>query len=412
MVNINYFAAPGVHHALLNKLTHKGVTSLKNSKNFKSRVSGSRTHFVLPDGTLVTNRGRELLKGNLELKKEKKPASRTEKKKLSTNVQQREYFVNEKVISARVYSYVLAMKAPILHMVTISFPSMVTDDQGFQYLNTWLTVAKQSLHLRDHLYVAERQQNGTVHFHIMVPQYFNIVKANRAMSVILRNEVRKGNLPGYSIFQAKKYNGVDLAKDKHKKVTNFADPRKRKNLVAYITKYVSKGKKPKDGETGKGFKHLAWHNSRGFSSMFTGICLTEMESRFLGIRSQLNFERWFKGEFFDWLPWSTNNPNKLFSGMLRSVNREVLYQEGGPEIKKKLIYMNNEPGAPGWDKPPVYRKYSEDSRQAAYQRESRFRRPKTEEEKLQEEIDFNRQQEYVATLPTFDEWKQSQEIRN
>lgn len=246
----------------------------------------------------------------------------------------REYYVNEKLISARVFSYVSAMKEPVLHMVTISFPTpggkqIVSDDQGFQYLNNWLTVCRETLHLRDYLFVSEYQPTtGTIHFHIMVPQYFNIVKANKVMVTILCNQVRKGALK-WNLQAAKRYNGVDLDKDrKTKKVINFGEPKKRRNLVAYITKYCSKGKKPREGEEAKkGFPHLAWHNSRGFSSMFTGVSLTKAESVSLGIRGMLNFAKIFISEYFSWLPWSANIPPGIFTGMLRTANQAILYND-------------------------------------------------------------------------------------
>jgi hypothetical protein len=253
-------------------------------------------------------------------------------------ISRRQYFVNEKLISARVYAYVSAMKDPVLHVITISFPPVVSDDQGFQYLNNWLTVCRESLHLRDYLFVSEYQENGTIHFHVLVPQYLNIVKANRAMVTILCNQIRKGALD-WNVHAAKRYNGVDLAKDrKTKKPTNFGDPKKRRNLVAYITKYVSKGRKPRAGEDEKkGFPHLAWHNSRGFSSMFTGISITKLEGEFLGIRRLVNFAKIFISEFFSWLPWSANNPPAFYTGMLRTANQAILYNDK-PDIRLQLNF--------------------------------------------------------------------------
>jgi hypothetical protein len=351
-MNGNYFVTPGTHHDLLAKMTHKGVTALKNNRKFKSRITGSRTHCVLPDGTLVDNKTRDSLRGPVELakvvpKKKRLPSGylvpgletdqtdQTEPGTVSTE-KCRKYYVNEKLISARVYAYVSAMKIPVLHMVTISFPPLVTEDQAIRYLNTWLTVCRETLHLREYLRVSERQENGTIHFHLMVPQYFNIVKANRAMMVILLSEIRKGVL-NWHPKGAKKYNGVDIAKDrKTKKVTNFGEPKKRRNLVSYITKYVSKGRKPKmEGDADNGFSHLAWHNSRGFSSMFTGISLTEAEGKFLGLRNLLNFAKKFVGEFFTWLPWSANNPPDIFTKVLRTANQAIMYNDT-PNINLKL----------------------------------------------------------------------------
>jgi hypothetical protein len=401
----NYFVSPGVTDKLLTKMNHKGVTALKNDREFKTRVSGSRTHCVLPDGTLVDNKTRLHLRGAMEISRQAEKRRHTKNPYVlpgTTEKPQRRYYVNEKIISGRVFSYVTAMKNPVLHVVTISFPPVVSDNQGYQYLNTWLTVCRESLHLRQYLWVAERQENGTVHFHVLVPQYFNIVKANRAMMVILSTQVRKGALK-WHIKAAKRYNGVDLAKDrKTKEVTNFADPKKRRNLVAYITKYVSKGRKPKDEtDSSGGFSHLAWHNSRGFSSMFTGVNLTELEARFLGIRTLLNFEKKFDGEFFTWLPWTANQPPAVFNGILRTVNQAIMYCDSG-EIQQKLRYMASNQGAPGWNNRNPYRQYIE-RREAAEIKSPRIKMTDAE---------FLDLQEKNKLLPTLEEWKKQNSKTN
>jgi hypothetical protein len=321
-VRSNFLETPPTHHELVTKMTHKGVTVLKD-RRFSSRLSGSRTHTMLPSGALVDNVTRTALENRpLDPVKAKKriPAGQDpgEPGKPKREV---EYFVNEKLISARTFSYVMAMDKPVLHAFTISFPTCVSDDQGYQYLNTWLTRAGDEIHLRDYLWVAERQPDtGTIHFHILVPQYLNVVKANRIMQVILCTQIKKGKLAWHRS-AAKRYNGVDIAKNRNtKKVTNFGKPGARKALVSYIVKYFSKGKK---NEAKKGFSHYAWHNSRGFSSMMTAITLTELEGKFLGIRNLINMDRTFAGEFFTWIPWK-ESPPRFFSDALRTVNQAIL----------------------------------------------------------------------------------------
>lgn len=331
----NFLETPPTHHELVTKMTHKGVTVLKD-RRFSSRLTGSRTHTMLPSGVLVDNTTRMAL--------ENRPSDPPGKKKRipaggCAGVPQREkreieYYVNEKLISARTFSYVMAMEKPILHAITISFPTCVSDDQGYQYLNTWLTRAGDEIHLKNYLWVAERQpQTGTIHFHVLVPQYLNITKANRIMQVILCTQIKKGKLAWHRS-AAKRYNGVDIAKNRTtKKVTNFGKPGARKALVAYIVKYFAKGKK---NEAKKGFSHYAWHNSRGFSSMMTSITLTELEGKFLGIRNLINMNRTFCGEFFTWIPWKESPPG-FFTEALRSVNRAIL-NKGSTATMLKMNY--------------------------------------------------------------------------
>jgi hypothetical protein len=331
-VRSNFLETPPTHHALVTKMTHKGVTVLKDSR-FGSRVSGSRTHIVRPDGFLIDNETR------MALESPKEKPGRT--KKISnggppeTKKREIQYFVNEKLISARTFSYVMAMDKPVLHAFTISFPLCVSDDQGYQYLNTWLTRCGEEIHLRDYLWVAERQPDtGTIHFHLLVPQYLNVVKANRIMQVILCTQIKKRKL-NWHRSAAKRYNGVDIAKNRNtKRVTNFAKPGARKALVSYIVKYFSKGKK---NQAKEGFSHYAWHNSRGFSSMMTAITLTELEGKFLGVRNLINMDKTFCSEFFTWIPWK-NLPPGFFTDALRTVNRAIL-NKGSTRTMEKINFI-------------------------------------------------------------------------
>lgn len=328
----NFLETPPTHHALVTKLTHKGVTVLKEQR-FNTRMTGSRTHFLRPDGILVDNATRLGLESP-QLQVKKVPGSKQILPLPGNQVtvkREIEYYVNEKLISARTFSYVMAMEKPVLHAFTISFPRCVSDDQGYQYLNTWLTRAGDEIHLRDYLWVAEHQpQTGTIHFHVLIPQYLNVTKANRIMQVILATQIKKGKLAWHRS-AAKRYNGIDIAKNRNtKRVTNFAKPEKRKALVSYIVKYFAKGKK-EDGR--KGFKHYAWHNSRGFSAMQTSISLTEQEGKFLGIRNLINMDRVCKKEFFTWVPW-LERPPEFFTAMLQTVNRAIMNKGPGPTMLK------------------------------------------------------------------------------
>ncbi len=324
----NLLAETTFGHNLRVKLTCSGVTVLKDERIFKKRVSGSRSHTVTPHPLLVPNTALNS-RGNIGAEELAAPVrkTRTQPRPQGEKVT-REYRVNKKLIRHRVFNYLLGQQKPILHAVTISFPLHLADDLGYQALNTWLTVCRQSLHLRDYLYVAERQDNatdtlpGTIHFHLLVPQYLNIVKANRAMAVILANMVRKGKLK-WSIYAAKRYNGVHLGKNKTtKRVTNFALGSSKKALANYITKYISKNDQP--------FTHYAWHNSRGFSAVMTSICLTEAEAKFYGIRQYLNMDKTFAGEFAIFIAWNDIAP-KFFIDVMRLVNSSIL-NKGDPAI--------------------------------------------------------------------------------
>ena len=179
---------------------------------------------------------------------------------------------------------------------------------------------KKKLH--EYLWIAERQpQTNTIHFHLAIPHYMNVQQANRTMKVILINFAKKGGVPFTPRFIGEKYNGVDIQKrkDRHgnKRITNFAEKRGSKALGNYLSKYVSKN----DAE----FSHLAWHNSRAFSCMFTGVSLTEKEFEDVNeFHLMLNQFRVIQSDWCVWGPWAKHPPDKLKQA-LYEINSYVQY---------------------------------------------------------------------------------------
>jgi len=161
-----------------------------------------------------------------------------------------------------------------LYFWTVTFPKSTPDNTAYQAFNTWLTTLRSKdkfgrRFLKNYLWVAERQQNGTVHFHIAIPHKLPVKIANGAMQTILKNLSGKGLVP-FTKSQCKRYNGIDIAKNRNtRRVTNFAIKKGGRALTTYLTKYITKNE--------ASFPHLAWHNSRGFSSLFTGITFTSAQ---------------------------------------------------------------------------------------------------------------------------------------
>lgn len=322
-MSINLLRSPYASDEMIVKCSYNGVTVLKSANSedikagtwipgrFRSRFSGSRSHEITLQGKLRVKPKEQKLP--LSLSKKPKPGPEQPEEEKSTV--DRLYKINKKVIRNRVYAYLLGQKKPILHGVVVSFPPCVTDDLAYRALNTWLTTCRQSLHLRDYLWIAERQPDtGTIHYHALIPQYFNIEKANRAMQTILCNLVRKGKLK-WHIKAAKRYNGVHLQKDKNtRKITNFARPDKSRALANYITKYITKND--------DGYSHFAWHCSRGFSAVFTGVSLTKAEAQYLKIRGLVNRERTFETDQFLFIGWY-RTPD-FFNQLLRIINYAIL----------------------------------------------------------------------------------------
>lgn len=236
------------------------------------------------------------------------------------------YSVNKKEVRTRTYGYLNSQKGrKHLFFFTISFPEGTPDDTCYQAFNTWLTSLRKYKMLREYLWVAERQDGkritkpgklptNTVHFHMLVPHYMNVERANAMMRGTLKNLAKKGAMPGgigdrrdkkaiSYLNGIKNYNGVDICKTKTGRVINFAIERGGKLLASYLTKYVTKN----DAE----FTHLAWHNSRGFSALFTGVTFTFTEFNKHKFSRYLNHVRVFEMNYATFIPWLLGPPPLL-----------------------------------------------------------------------------------------------------
>lgn len=159
---------------------------------------------------------------------------------------------------------------------SVSFPSGCSDSVIYRMFNKWLTNCRKRYNLKTYAWVAERQSNGTLHFHILTPNWMNIQKVNKAMANTINNEVLKGNAT-WNNSSADKYNGVDVDSPqfpKKRQNENRDQYRKRKAtaikgdvrlrmkwIASYLVKYVTKSQEE--------FIHLPYHSSRDVSALFT-----------------------------------------------------------------------------------------------------------------------------------------------
>lgn len=157
---------------------------------------------------------------------------------------------------------------------SVSFPLNSTDDQCFTCWNYWLTALRKRFNLTNYVWVTERQQNGTLHFHMLTNNYMPILSVNRAMSIIINNQVLSG-LMDWGESSLDKFNGVDVDSifnsKRHKKTGKLLNQSELRNwVVKYITKYVTKNSDK--------FQHLCWHCSRSVSILFTSELLPAAEA--------------------------------------------------------------------------------------------------------------------------------------
>lgn len=332
------------------KASISGITFLKGEAQYRTRYTGNKFSAVDINGKLWVKaselkKQKELdywkMKGKPVPKKKKKSPVETgevilqyfndetnasnenlstEQNKAGTELQElstkKTYSVNKKEVRQRILGFMNTQRGKKeLYFFTVTFPKGTADHIAYQAYNTWLTSLRQYRILKNYIWVAERQENGTVHFHIAVPHKMPVKKINAMMAGTLKKFAAKNLIP-FSVYQCRKYNGVDIAKNrKTRKVVNFAVKKGSKALVTYLTKYVTKND--------TGFSHLAWHNSRGYSSIFTGVTFTipEFNSRFK-FRNYLHRDRskWFENDYFFFAPWGDWGPPPELETHLFQVN--------------------------------------------------------------------------------------------
>jgi len=293
-------------------LSIKGVTFLKEGQ-YRKRHSGSKEIVQQPGKGLLLLKDYKRTHAH-EYPKKKKVRSKTTPDSKNYSLESdtkiikkpRLYVIDKKQVTHRILNYTNGMKGEkMLFLWTITFPQGTPDDQAYRLFNIWLTRLRQERMLKDYLWIAERQQNKTVHYHLAVNNRMDVRRANRFMRAAIMRSIDRGELK-WTRHDAAKYNGVDISKNrKTKRVTNFAKKKNEKALAHYLTKYISKSQDK--------FQHLAWHNSRGYSNIIISFNLTSKEWTDLKLQEFVNNEKPLENEFFLFLRWKGGPPDKVIN---------------------------------------------------------------------------------------------------
>ena len=241
-----------------------------------SMFTGSSKHRLV-DGELLTKKRNpyELVKQKKNIKSKieiEKPVSTEEVKKEEKG---RCYKLNKSKVRKKCNAFSRLEKSKkFLAFYSISFPCGLSDKTAYKISNTWLTRCRKDCGLKSYIRIAERQKNGTIHFHLLTNDYMPIKKVNGFMASCLASEKSK-NIEVLKEINIKKYNGVDVRKV----------DRDRKSLIGYLTKYITKNEIE--------FNHYTWHCSRDISRLFTTI----------------NFDRTEIDKYFDQIPESAEKYN-------------------------------------------------------------------------------------------------------
>lgn len=316
-------SVPSINHDLSLKVSVTGCTLLKRNR-YTSRYLGSKYSAIDINGKLYPKGSvlKRILKGEDKKKRVQKKTPGTNNKIMkeqsndifSTSASELSpeneavipkpgYKINKKEIRHRLLGYINTVKGKKeLYFWTVTFPQGTQDDICYQIFNIWLTSLRKYKMIHEYLWVAERQplKTHTIHFHIAIPHKMPVQRANAMMAGTLKTFARRGEIP-FTVDRCRKYNGVDICKNKKtKRVVNFALRKAGKALGNYLSKYVTKN----DGE----FSHLAWHNSRGYSALFTAVTFTIAEFRKFGFGFLLNRTKIFDGEYAKFIPWLEEPP--------------------------------------------------------------------------------------------------------
>lgn len=168
------------------------------------------------------------------------------------------YKLNKSKVRNKIHAWEQVLKnRQSFKFITISYPKSFSDLNCKKALNTFLTRCRKIRRNFNYLWVAERQKNGTLHYHILTTDYFNIRLINRYMAKTIDNIIQRSD-ESWGNSSLEKYNGVDV-----RNVSNS------KSLIGYVTKYITKN----DTE----IKGCVWNCSSKISQLFTKINLTQEE---------------------------------------------------------------------------------------------------------------------------------------
>jgi len=315
---MKYLQIPTTLEDMTCSLSMTGVTILTKSR-FKLRHAGLKDIVQRPDTGFIMKSDEIVPKKKPSLKRRPmKGIQKSNEGSEAVTKIQRFYTINKKEVSHRIRGYLNQMKGEkMLYFWTITFPITTSDDTAYILLNKWLTRLRQEKMLREYLWIAERQQNNTIHFHMVINRKMNVQKANKFMRASIMHSINKGEVQ-YDRVQAMRYNGVDIAKDrKTRRVTNFAKQNKQRSLSNYLTKYVTKN----DGS----FQHLAWHSSREYSNLITAVRFTWNEYNKGNTENLLDNEHQITAEYYTFRRWKGSPPTDLLM-YLGLLNQDIQNQ--------------------------------------------------------------------------------------
>ena len=207
------------------------------------------------------------------------------------------YRLNKSKVRRRITTFFETKEATgFCAFYTVTFPFNTADEEAYTMFHTWLVRCRKEYNLSNYIWVAERQKNKTVHFHMLTSTRMPIREVNRMMGKCIQNRGKKGAIDCNSdIYE--KYNGVDVdniyySKRRKYKYKKASKEQAKRRLSYYLTKYITKNDTT--------MTRLPWHCSRTISKLFTSIIIQEDEYDDLCEETQTNPENFkvIENEYF------------------------------------------------------------------------------------------------------------------
>lgn len=224
------------------------------------------------------------------------------------------YSINKRKVRARLTNFINTEQGESrMYFYSLSFPKTIDEETAYKLLNSTLTTIRKYHQIKNYLWIAERQKNGTIHYHLALYHFLKVRIVNDIVKKYLIHAIRKQEL-NWTITAAKNYNGVDIAKDRNTRIpTNFADKDKVKKIAGYLTKYITKSTQK--------FTRQAWNSSKSLAAVSDGICVSVNEVVQLFSTWELSDSACYANDFCMFFRW-IDEPPDIFTKLMYDINTQ------------------------------------------------------------------------------------------
>ena len=235
------------------------------------------------------------------------------------------------------------------YFITLTFINKVNDKLAISVLNKFLTVLKNKYGNFGYIWVAEKQQNGNIHYHMIADKRFNLYYLNSLWTVQQINSGIRNYEQEYECLDKEKVTINDLHSAKSwqtiQKYLNPVDIKPVKTIEgisAYLTSYVTKN----DSK----FYCSSWHCNRQVSRIFTSsainrdvfdITCDSNKNRIKTIKGKEYINTTYFGQYCIINTIYNKSYYRRYLDEMRLINRYILLKEREIKIDHDFVYKYN-----------------------------------------------------------------------